>query len=252
MAEESNIHGKKVFFLFPSAVVQNRIIEEFIQQEFEVYLMSDIQKLYKALNKYPDSIIFANINEGMSEKEWEAWIKSIQSKKPEVSIGIISATDDEALRTKYLSVVQIKGGFTVLKSDLGPAIKQIHDILIALDAKGRRKYLRAITRNETNTTVNMPFNGNFIKGAIFDISVVGFSCSFETDPVMPKNSRIQDIQIKLQTSLLKTEGIVFGSRTEGDTKIYVILFTQRTDPDTKARIRRYIQSNLQDKMDKES
>jgi hypothetical protein len=45
------------------------------------------------------------------------------------------------------------------------------------------------------------------------------------------------------------EGIVFGSRTDhGGEKVYVILFTQRIDPDVRIKIRKYIQQNLQNKM----
>jgi len=29
--------GKKIFFLYPNAVVQNRVIAELVQQEYEVY-----------------------------------------------------------------------------------------------------------------------------------------------------------------------------------------------------------------------
>jgi hypothetical protein len=251
MAENDNILGRKIFFLYPSAVVMNRITEELIQQEFEVYLIKDHQKVKKALHKYPDSIVFANINDGMNEKEWEAWIRTVQTAAPKVSVGIMSANEDEAIKTKYINQLKIKGGYTVVKSDLVTVLKQLFEILNALEAKGRRKYIRAITQNEPNNTVNLPHNGDFAKGAIHDISVVGFSCSFDNDPDLIKNSLIQDIQVKLQTNILKTEGIVFGSRMEGAKKIYVILFTQRNDPDTKARIRRYIQSNLQEKMDKE-
>jgi hypothetical protein len=38
---------------------------------------------------------------------------------------------------------------------------------------------------------------------------------------------------------------------EEDEKNYVILFTQRIDPSAKTKIRKYIQSNLQSKMDAE-
>ena len=94
-------------------------------------------------------------------------------------------------------------------------------------------------------------NGTFLNGKIKDISVVGFSCTFDEDPNLVKNSLFSDIQIRLQTQLLKTEGIIFGSRMDGDGKTYVILFTQRMDPDVKTRIRKYIQINLQGKMDRE-
>jgi hypothetical protein len=168
-----------------------------------------------------------------------------------VSIGIIAHGDTEALKKKYLYDIKIQGGFTVIKSDLAPAIKQLCDILMTLDAKGRRKYIRAITANDPNTIVNFPRNSIIIKGSINDISAIGFSCALENDPNLTKNSLFQDIQIKLQTNLLKVEGIVMGSRLDQNTKVYVLIFTQRIDPDTKARIRRFIRSNLQAKMDAE-
>ena len=244
--------GKKVFFLYPSAVVQNRITEELIQQEFEVYVSKDHMKLRSTLKKFPNSIVFINISDGMTEKEWEAWIRGVMgdADTAKTSIGIVSQGEDESLKQKYLAQIQIKGGYIVIKSDLTVAIKQLTDVLMALEAKGRRKYIRAFMNNDMNTTINLPHNGIFIKGSLKDISVVGFSCQFDVDPDFKKNSFVQDIQLKLQTTLLKTECIVFGSRMDGDSKIYVMLFTQRIDPDTKARIRRYIWSNLQEKMDK--
>ena len=253
MAENTDIVGKKIFLLYPSAVVQNRVTEELVQHEFEVYVMKDPVKLRRILKRYPDSIVFVNINDGMSEKEWELWIRGIlgDPETEKVGIGIISSDDNEELKAKYLSYLKIPCGYTVLKSDLNIAIKQLAEILTAANAKGRRKYIRAIIENEVNTTVNFSLNGNFMKGSIKDISTVGFSCSFPTDPYFTKNSLHHDIQLRLQSTLIKAEGIVFGSRTDGTEHIYVILFTQRVDPEARARIRRYIQSNLQAKMDRE-
>jgi hypothetical protein len=209
--------------------------------------------LRQILKKYPNSIVFANINDGISENEWEAWIRGVMG-DPEtagVDIGIVCSGDNEILKRKYLAQVKIRCGYTVLKSDITLAVRQILEILKAVDAKGRRKYIRAAMNKESKTTVNFPINGTFVNGIIKDISVVGFSCAFDEDPGFTKNSLFQDIQIKLQTMLLKTEGIVFGSRMDGETRIYVVLFTQRTDPDAKTRIRKFIQSNLQAKMDAE-
>jgi hypothetical protein len=251
--ENDDILGRKLFFLYPSALIQNQIAAELIQQEFEVYICKDHVKLGRVLKKYPNSIVFANINDGIGEKEWEAWIRGIMG-SPEtagVDIGIVCSGDNETLKRKYLVQIRIRCGYTVLKSDLNPAMKQILEILKAVDAKGRRKYIRAATDKESKTTVNFPINGTFINGVIRDISVVGFSCAFDEDPELAKNSLFQNIQIKLQTMLLKAEGIVFGSRMEGETKIYVVLFTQRTDPDVKVRIRKFIQSSLQSRIEAE-
>ncbi|MDR0877199.1 MAG: PilZ domain-containing protein [Treponema sp.] len=250
---QSDLLGKKIFFLHPSAVVQNDIAAELIQQEYEVYTAKDHVNLRRVLKKYPDSIVFVDIDEQMPEKDWEAWIRGVMS-DPETSrvgIGILSVKDDEVIQRKYINSVRVQCGYTVLKSDLKISINQILDILKAVDAKGRRKYLRANTENETTTTINLPVNGTFVNGTIKDISVVGLSCAFTEDPELVKNTLFKDVQVKLQSMLLKVEGIVFGSRMDGLAKIYVLLFTQRIDPEVRTKIRKYIQQNFQSKMDLE-
>jgi hypothetical protein len=248
-----DILGKKIFFLYPSVVVQNQIIAELIQQEYEVYIVKDQTALIKVLRRYPDSLVFADIDEGMTEKNWESWIRGVMG-NPEtnqISIGVISANGDEALQRKYINSVKIQCGYTLLKSDLTNSIKRLLEILKATGAKGRRKYIRATIENETFATVNIPLNGTFVNGTIKDISAVGFSCSFAEDPELAKNALFQNVQLKLQTTILKIEGIVFGSRMDGASKIYVVLFTQRIDPDVRTKIRKYIQQNFQAKMNAE-
>ena len=245
--------GKKVFFLHPSGIIQNQVIAELAQEEFEVYIAKDEVKLRQGLAKYPDSIVFASINEGMRENAWEEWIRGVMGSPntARVRIGIIASGADESIRHKYVEQFKVPCGYTILKADINGVIKQLVAILNSVNAKGRRKYIRAMTDNETNTSVNLPMNGTFVNGNVKDVSVVGFSCSFAEDPELTKNSLFGDIQIRLQSQLLKAEGIVFGSRMDAGEKTYVILFTQRIDPDVRTRIRKFIQSNLQSKMDQE-
>jgi len=255
MAENDNavLLGRKIFFLHPSAIVQNQIISALAQEEFEVYIAKDEVKLREKLKKYSDSIVFACISEGMRENEWEDWVRSV-TVNPEtsgVSIGIIASGLVEATRRKYILQQKIACGYTVLKSDINEVIKQLVTILNNKNAKGRRKYIRALTGNEPNTTVNIPMNGTFVNGKLKDISVVGFSCAFEEDPGLVKNSLFGNMQVRLQSQLLKVEGIVFGSRMDSGEKTYVILFTQRIDPEVRTKIRKYIQTNLQSVMDHE-
>ena len=255
MSENENTGslGRKIFFLHPLAVVKNHLVSELAQEEFEVYVVTNEVKLRNVLKKNPDSIVFANISEGMKESAWDEWIKGIMTDDATsgVDVGIVTGVEDVNLRRKYTEQFKLSCGFTVLKSDLPSMLKQIMEILNAANAKGRRKYVRAVTGNETNITVNLPMNGTFVHGVIKDISTVGFSCVFDDDPKIVKNSHFPDIQLRLQIQLVKAEGIVFGTRMDGDDKIYVILFTQRTSPDVRTRIRKFIQSFLQAKMDSE-
>ena len=255
MADDGNKSslGRKIFFLYPSALTQNQVVAELAQEEFEVYIVKDEAKLRRVLKQYPDSIVFANISDGMKENAWEEWIRSIMG-NPEtagVDIGIIASIPDENLRKKYTELLKVRCGYTVIKSNVSAIIKQLITILNCVDAKGRRKYIRVLMDNAAHTTVNIPMHGTFVNGIIKDISVVGFSCSFADDPELTKNKLFSDIQIRLQSQLLKTEGIAFGSRMDGTEKVYVILFTQRIDPDIRTRIRKYIQSTLQSRMDNE-
>ena len=246
-----DILGKKIFFLYPSAVVQNQIIPQLVQQEFEVYIVRDHSGLRRILKENPNSVVFVNLYDGIQEKEWETWIQGIMQDPltSAVAIGILVTTEDETLKRKYLTVLKISAEYTVVKSDLSLSLRQVLDVLKGVDAKGRRKYLRAIIENTGSATVNVPLNGQFINGVVKDISVVGFSCVFERDQELTKNSLFQDIQLRLQSQLLKAEGIVFGSRMDDEAKTYVVLFTQRTDPDVKVRIRKFIQQQFQNKMD---
>jgi len=253
MGETDNsgeIIGKKIFFLYPTVVVQNRIIAELVQQEYEVYVAKNKDKLKKVLKKYPDSIVLIDINEHMPEKEWDLWITALleSSDTRTVSIGIVTENEDEAVQRKYLAALNVPCGYTVLRADLDKTISHLVSALQTVNAKGRRKYIRAVTES-AHTTVNLPWGGSYVHGRIKDISVVGISCTLDGSPEIPKNTLLKNIQIKLQTSLLKAEGIVFGSRTEGLETVYVILFTQRIDPDVRVKIRKYIQHTLQSNMD---
>jgi len=244
--------GKKIFFLYPTVAVENKVIAELVQQEYEVYTAKNKDTIRRVLRDYHGSIVFVDINEQMKETEWETWITAVKNAPDtkETAIGIVTSNDDEQLKRKYLLTIKVCG-YTVLKFDLDKAIIHLIEVLQALNAKGRRKFLRATTTKESNVTLNLPYNGKFINGQIRDISVVGISCILDGNPEIPKNTLIKDIQLKLQSSIIKIEGIVFGTRSEGEgyEMNYVLLFTQRIDPDVRTKIRKYIQHNLQSRMD---
>ncbi|MDR1909940.1 MAG: pilus assembly protein PilZ [Spirochaetaceae bacterium] len=249
---DTEMTGKKIFFLYPSALIQNEVAWELVQQEYEVYHVRSHDKLRRTLRRFPDSIVFINLDDGLSEKDWDSWIRMVSTEPAlaGIKIGILSMVSDEAKSRKYNEIMKLPCGFTVVdRADTLKTVKQLYGFLQAVDARGRRKYIRATSENEALTTINIPHNSDYYKGVIKDISVVGLSCAFAVDPDLEKNTLCQDMQIKLQSMILKAEGIVFGSRMDGRTKIYVFLFTQRIDPDVRIKIRTYIQATMQAKMD---
>jgi len=247
----SDITGRKIFFLYPTASMQSQIITVLVQQEYEVYNAKDHGRLENALKNYPDSVVYVNLDSKISEEQWEKWIIGIHSSFPSVKIGCFSSNADEELVKKYIDKLHVTCGFMTLKLDLNKTVSKILKFLDIINAKGRRKYLRASIDHNATAAINVPLDGGFLNGVIKDISVVGIACVFERDPELKKNVLCRDIQIKLQSMLLKAEAVVFGSRENNGEKIYVLLFTQRIDPDTKVKIRKYIQHNLQTKIDHE-
>jgi len=246
---KSEIVGKKIFFLNPSVNIQKQIMDELSQNEYEVYSVKNSAHLTRVLKKYTDSVVYINLDD-TQKAEAEKWVDMIAAAVPTVRIGIFSSSNDEALKEKYVKKPKVTCGFINIKFDMSKTVQQMIKILESMDVKGRRKYLRATTENEETATINMPSGGgNFINGTIRDISVVGFSCTFENDPGLKKNTLYKDIQVRLHTMLLKAEAIVFGSRNENGNNVYVLLFSKRVDPEVNVKVRKYIQQNLQHKME---
>jgi hypothetical protein len=234
-------------------MTEHNVIEELIQQEYELYIARNKDSIRRVLRKYPDSILFVDINEKMPEKDWELWIRAVM-KAPDTaatSIGIITANNDEALRQKYIGSVKITCGYTVMKFDTVKNIRQIMEILHAAKAKGRRKFIRAIIGSDAMATVNIPIDGAFVKGRIKDISAVGIAFTLDGNPELTKNTLLKDIQMVLQTNRVKVEGILYGTREENKETVYVLLFSQRVAPEVRSKIRSYIQLYLQSRMEHE-
>jgi hypothetical protein len=254
MADGNNteILGKKVFFIHPSVLTQNEIVSELAQQEYEVYVIRDAGKMADILRRYPSSVVLASVDEALPSKDWEVFIRNIteSDETKNVVVGVIVNTDNDNAKRFYLNTIKVSG-YVPLKPNTGKAIGNILEILKSAEAKGRRKYVRADTRDDPMASINISHNGKYINGTIWDISVVGLSCVFNEDTELEKNSLFPDIQIKLQSSILKVEGLIFGSRMDGADKVYVVVFTQKIDPVVRTKIRTYIQKNLQLKMDRE-
>lgn len=243
--------GRKIFFLHPLPQVQNEVIDELIQREYEVYVIRDRALLRRNLGQFPGSIIFIDIDQVIGEKEWEGWIREVMKAEDleDIRIGILTTNRNDLLQNKYSHMLHLPCGYTMIHRDLHITVTQLLNILNTNEAKGRRKYLRATTDDDGKTVVNFPLGGQFVSGFIVDISTAGFSCSFNEDPDFSKNSAFSNVQIKLRHTILNVETVIFGSRTAGETKLYVALFTDRLSPDTRVKIRKYIQGNLQAKMD---
>jgi len=244
--------GKKVFFVLPHEIVREHIIKILSENEYEVYIINDQRKLETLVHRYPDSILYINIDGTLTESEWKTTIGKLISQNAGLQVGILSGriTDPEMVNS-YILDVGISCGFIQLRQGVKDCSAHMIKVLEANEAKGRRKYLRLKCELNGQTTLNFNHYASHYKGSILDISSVGLSCVFDTSPDLTKNELLTNIQLKLGGFLLNTDAVIIGSRNDQGTIIYVLLF--KFPPERvaqRSKIRSYIHNTLQKELEK--
>lgn len=250
-AMEQDALGKKVFLLYPHSVIHEEMLDILIMSGFETYTLRDHKKAGKLLEKFPGSIMFINIDDGMPENEWETYIRNLQEnpKTQDSRLGILSYNQDKALMEKYLMRLSVPCGYIQLKLGIQQSTKIILNALEANEAKGRRKYIRAFCEDDPNAAMNYKNNEGLFQGKILDISSAGIAARIAKFPEMPPNSLLKDVQLKLRGGLIMMNAVLMGKRRD-DRDVYILLFDpSKTDQDNKIVIHRYIKQCLQKYID---
>jgi hypothetical protein len=248
--EQTDILGKKIFFLYPHSVIQEELLDILIMNGFECYTLQSHKRARRLLENFPGSIMFINIDEGLPEKEWEAYVRDIQGnpKTQESRLGILSYNTDRALMRKYLMDLAIPCGYIQLKLGIQASTKIILDALKANEAKGQRKFIRASCKDDITATINYKSPEGMYYGKILDISSAGIAACMEKNGNFPPNSKLRDIQLKLRGSLLMTDAILMGSRKDNK-DVWILLFDPKMQQEHKLLIHRFIKQNLQKYID---
>ena len=246
MEQKKNAQGKKIFLLRPHSVIRDEMLDLLIMAGFETYTVLDEKKAQKLLTKFPDSIMFVNIDEGLKENEWEKYILGIQMdpRTKESRLGIMSYNQDKQLMQKYLMKMSVPCGYIQLKLGLQESTKIILSALEANEARGRRKCIRATCEDDLSATVNIKLDSKVIRGKILDISSSGIAARFERSLELPKNSLIRNVQLKLRSGFVMTDMLLMGQRHD-DSLAYILLFGSVLSPESTLAIHHYIKQCLQ-------
>jgi hypothetical protein len=243
--------GKKIFFLYPHSVIKDETLDILIMAGFETYITADSGRALRLLEKFPGSILFINIDERFNEKEWEAYIRSIQERDATKNslIGILSYNQDTKLMQKYLMEMQIQCGYIQLKLGVQASTKIILDALAANEARGRRKCIRAFCEDDIHATLNFRDGNKMFQGKILDISSAGIAARIEKLGEKAPNTMLRELQLKLRGSLVMTDAIIMGKR-RGDNNVYILLFDPNSlTQEGRLAIHHYIKQCLQKYID---
>ncbi|MDR1618002.1 MAG: PilZ domain-containing protein [Treponema sp.] len=243
--------GKKIFLLYPPSVIHDEMIDILIMSGFETYTLLDHKKALHILEKFPGSIMFINIDERMSEGEWEGYIRDIleNPKTKDTRLGILSYNQDRKLMEKYLMHLALPCGYIQLKLGIQESTKIMINALEANEARGRRKFIRASCEDDPNATMNYKDPGCLFQGKILDISSAGIAARIKDFFDYPANSMLKEVQLKLRGALVMSNMVLMGKRKD-DLDVQILLFdSARMDRDYKLVIHHYIKLSLQKYID---
>lgn len=251
-AAPGNAAGKKVYFLNPNSVIQGEMVSELLAEEYEVYLIKDYRKAQAVFRRYPTSLVFINIDDVLTEPEWELFITNLLQDPVLVNLqlGILTYNPDPALAQKYLMEFNLSAGFIKLSLGLRESTDIVKKVLEANEARGRRRFLR-VRCDGKNSTLNVRLGHKPLTGIIVDISSAGMACTLDPEPQLVVHSLIESIQLRLKGALCLVSGVVMGSREEEGRRVYVILFSPKTGADVKDKIRNFMQWSLQQAVEEE-
>jgi hypothetical protein len=241
--------GKKIFFLYPQSVIQDEMFDILIMAGFESYGLRDHERARRLLAHFPGSIMFINIDEGLPENEWEAYIREIQEnpKTRDSRLGILSYNEDQELMRKYLMDVTVPCGYIHLKLGIQASTKIILSALAANEARGRRKFIRAFCEADRLVTMNYKGENGMYYGKILDISSAGFAARIEHSESFLPNAMLRGVQLRLRGGLVMLDALLMGKR-QNDQNVWILLF-ESVSQGNKLTIHRFIKQTIQRDME---
>lgn len=242
--------GRKVFFLYPHSVLNEELLVEILSSEYEVYSIRDHEVAARIAEAYPGSLFFVNIDDGLRETQWEAWIRHLMTQPSTASgrVGIVTYNPDPHLAKKYLMDVGIPCGFIQLKLGTEEGKSIILKTLAANEARGRRHFVRARCSDPRKASFNVSIRNTHLTGAVVDISVAGMSFRMDTTVHLRPHEVFEDVQLRLRGTLCRLNGTLAGA-VRGDSERQLLMFKTPLTDDVRARIHRFIFLSLQEEMD---
>lgn len=248
---ENGAFGKRVFFLYPPPVLTD-VVEELARQEFEVYLARDPKKIKRALREFPESILFINLDEGLTEPEWAAYVQELRADPATASVGlgVVCMNEDLALQAKYLMELQVPCGFVVLKIGAAKTAEILAKTLDANEARGRRRFVRALCAPGSALCV-VEQDGETLRGELSDLSSAGMALRFEGGKSLRPGTMLRSLQLSVKGARVLADGFVAARREGEDSAAHVVMFDPKSLDDARRdKLRSLVCKINQNSMDK--
>lgn len=233
--------GVKTFFVAPDlSLMPEGFLPHFFLHGFEAYYLMDDQyldmetKVRVLFSLFSDFLLFFNIDRRLGKIEWPKAIGAIKRDNGErAKIGVlysgyIEESTRRSIEKTYLYDIGICCGCIPLAYKKQKNLALLQSVLVANEANGRRKSLRAICGS--TCAFNLVIRGIKYVGEIRDISVSHFSCAFDgPDPELAMYEKARGFQLNLSGIICAVDGVVFTKRMIAGSMLYVFVFRNSRD-----------------------
>lgn len=227
--------GVKTFFVVPDlSLFPEENLKAFFIKGYETYFLDDdpycplFAKISLLAESFPELILFFNIDRQIQGIDWPSFIGAMQKAYGNhVTIGVTfqkRSNPDETrkLERLYLFDIGIVGGCIPLEFQKSKNAALLQNVLMANQANGLRKQLRAICSDAHK--VSFQIAGVTFRGVVRDISISHFSCVFPVAPELPLNTKVADIQMNLRGVLCNVDGMLCLRRMIEGNSVHVFIF----------------------------
>jgi hypothetical protein len=233
--------GKKTFFVVPDvSLFPEEYTKSLFLKGLESYFLDDDPycslelKIHVLFSLFSDVILFFNIERNVHGIEWPSFIRTLQRQYgTRATIGVMYRKKNNSEETKklehlYLRDIGIAGGCVPLEYQKTKNLYLFLNVLIALQANGQRRHLRAVCG--PSYKMNFSYFGRIYQCEIRDISISHFSCVFVgCIPEIPLHQKILDMQMNLRGILMKVNGVFCLKRSVDEDLIHVFVFRSGDD-----------------------
>ncbi len=244
----NNTFGRKVFFINSSRQINSNIVDYLRNEEYETYVIDDYKSAKTYLRMNPDSICFFYIDTQLSKNGWFNFIKSFEEDEILKSqyIGVVTEKIDNKTRDKYLSGLNIRSGLITLDESIENILGGILSTLEALNAKGRRKYVRAKITIDKDSYILWTVNNKMFKFPLLDISSVGMAVDIpeQAMSIVKPNLVMNSVTLKIGSKEYPISVVIYVVKQIPDGNLGILLITSADDK-AKRYIKQYVANTLQ-------
>lgn len=254
--KNTDIFGRKIFFIAPdSTLIPSSFMENLCTLGYESHivarggdLLSDSVK--KITEKFPDALIFFNIDTSAPGMGWLQFIRQIRQDNAELAVGIVF----EATSQEHVRHVQAEYGSNVTAECLALShdnekenFASLLSVLEKTGAKGRRNNIRA----KCDETSHISFKQGSLNfhAKLDDVNISHISC------IVEGVEGIHDIRIydKIRGALINVNGFEFTSdivlimkRVKMGVSTAIFMFIKKPDdePGLEAEVERQLNKKI--------